>query len=69
MTKGDRVGLCKNMCQQLKVRKLHGTIIDVHNVDYGPCLEISWDNPDVTNIELFYHCEVFKLKHEKTTLN
>lgn len=69
MQVGDRVGLCKNMCQQLKVRKLHGTIKDVLTVDYGPPLEIMWDTPDITNIELFYHCEVFKLKHEKTTLN
>lgn len=69
MLRGDRVGLCQAMCKQLKVRKLHGIIVEVHDVDYGPALEIAWDNPDVTNIELFYHCEVFKLKHETTTLN
>lgn len=69
MQVGDRVGLCKGMCKQLKVRKLHGTIKEVLGTNYGPTLKIIWDAPDVTNIDLFYHCEVFKLKHETTTLN
>ena len=61
ITSGSRVKLNQNMCKQIKVKKLHGTVVTRTTAEVGPTLEIEWDDKDATNIKSFYLCEVSEI--------
>lgn len=52
---GDRVRLIQDMCKQMNVRKLHGTVTEI--VEDG--IEVLWDGD---SLQLMYESEIRRVK-------
>ena len=56
----DQIRLLPELCKQLEVRKLYGTITTIFPDD--PPNEIKWEDETATNISRFYESEIAKRK-------
>lgn len=61
---GDKVKLTQELCRQIGVRKLHGTVTEI--VPFDPPIEIKWDDETATDLSLFYECEITKRRQNET---